>query len=119
MSGRTIRRLLGAGALVAAFGLATLAPAGAQEGGALHGRRVALDSGPLGGVVLALAHGVGAQAQQQVGDSDADGADLLAGAAERAGLGELVGVGEVGLEQRGEHGADRAGVDAAVGVSAD
>jgi F-type H+-transporting ATPase subunit b len=31
MSGRTIRRLLGAGALVAAFGLATLAPAGAQE----------------------------------------------------------------------------------------
>ena len=32
MSGRTIRRLLGAGALVAAFGLATLAPAGAQEG---------------------------------------------------------------------------------------
>ena len=31
MSARTIRRLLGAGALVAAFGLTTLAPAGAQE----------------------------------------------------------------------------------------
>ena len=68
---------------------------------------------------LARRHRIGAQAQQHIGDGDPHWADLLAGPAERAGLGQHMLVGQVGLEQRGQDRADRAGVDPAIGVAAD
>ena len=60
-----------------------------------------------------------AEAEEKVGNGDVDGADLVTRAAEGRGLGQVGKLGEFfAREERCEHGAYGAGINAAVGVSA-
>src|ERR1035438_3201230 len=63
-----------------------------------------------------LVDDLGTEFEKDFGDIDLDGADLIAGAAERRGEGERLRV--MHLHQlRGENGADGAGIYRAVGVA--
>ena len=74
----------------------------------------AVEAGVAPGVVE-----VASLVDNQTGYVDVDRAAFEAGAAERAEFEHVLGGVEVGLEQRGQGGADGAGVDGAVGVAAD
>ncbi len=67
----------------------------------------------------AFAFGFVAQAEEQIGDGDIDGADFVARPAEAGSFRQVGQFREtVAGEQRAEHGADGAGIHAAVGVAA-
>ena len=74
-------------------------------------------SGKRAGVLLLVADDLAAEVDQDLGDVDLDRADLVAGAAERGGVGERAGVLDPD-ELRRQDRADRAGVDRVVGVAA-
>ena len=68
-------------------------------------------------VVLLLADDPAAEVDQDLGDVDLHRADVVAGPAERRGVGERAGVLDA-REHRRQDRADRAGVDRVVGVAA-
>ena len=69
--------------------------------------------GSVGGVLL---DDLVAEVDENLGNVDFDGADLVAGPAKGGGVGEGFGVVHL-LELRGEDGSDGTGIDAAVGVA--
>src|SRR5580704_16047450 len=85
---------------------------------AFHGAGPEAIDQSLESAVQALVGDIAAKADQMPGDVDLDGAGFVAGTAQAAGLGQVFEFSE-SLEEGCDESADRAGINASVGVAAD